>query len=246
MLVQRAILAGHGGDRAGMAAARAELAALGTDHCHHSARLHGLAGAVCSLLEEDRERARTDLAAALVADQAAPTTFALTGRLGLGLPLRALDGDLTTAEYAETAASPAAGLRWDRHFARLAAAVLAGADGDAAASQEAGAPYPIARHLGPRLVGEAAARNRWGAPETWLRTAEQYFHTAEISTVAGACRAQLRQMGVRVAQRRTGAHEVPDQLRLAGVTVREHEVLKLLGARLTNRLALIKLATEDL
>jgi DNA-binding NarL/FixJ family response regulator len=41
-------------------------------------------------------------------------------------------------------------------------------------------------------------------------------------------------MGVRVTQRRSGADEVPDELRLAGVTVREYEVLRLLGARLAN------------
>ncbi|WP_439658865.1 response regulator transcription factor [Lentzea sp. HUAS TT2] len=67
------------------------------------------------------------------------------------------------------------------------------------------APPCGGRHLGPRRVTEA-----------------------------GACRAQLRLMGVRVTQRRSGVDEVPDELRLAGVTVREYEVLRLLGARLAN------------
>lgn len=282
MLVQRAVLAGHRGDRAGIAAARAELAALGDDQGQHAARLHGLASAFCALLEEDRERAGADLAVARAAELAAPSIFHLAGRLGLELLVLALNGDLTTADYAERTASPAAGLRWDVHFARLAAAVLAGAAGDGraaaahmAASQEAGALYPTARHLGLRLVGEAAARDGWGEPEVWLRTAEQYFHTTDIPAVAGACRAELRRLGVRITQRRVGVHEVPDRMRLAGVTVREYEVLQLLGARLANveiaahlhvsrrtvekhvsnllaktglnnRLTLIKLATENL
>ncbi len=55
-----------------------------------------------------------------------------------------------------------------------------------------------------------------------------------MPAVAGACRAQLRQIGARVTQRRSGADEVPDRLRLAGVTVREYEVLQLLGSRLAN------------
>ncbi|MFC4852757.1 helix-turn-helix transcriptional regulator [Actinophytocola glycyrrhizae] len=221
------------------------------------------------------------MATALRAEQANPTTFHLTGRHGLSLLLRALDGTLTWAEYTRVTSLPAAGLRWDRHFALLAAAVLAGQHGDAenataclAASQEAGELYPVARHLGLRLVGAAAARDGWGEPQRWLRAAEQYFHDAGIPAVAGACRAVLRQTGFRVAQRRPGVQDVPDGLRFAGVTAREYEVLCLLGVRLanheiaerlhvsrrtvekhvssllaktglTNRLALIKLAADD-
>ncbi|MGI5498812.1 response regulator transcription factor [Lentzea sp. CA-135723] len=92
----------------------------------------------------------------------------------------------------------------------------------------------MARHLGLRLVSEAAARDGWGDPEAWLRAAEHHFHDAGVPAVAGACRAQLRLMGVRLTQRRSGVDEVPDELRLAGVTVREYEVLRLLGARLAN------------
>jgi len=152
-----------------------------------------------------------------------------------------LNGTLTWAEYTQVTSSPAAGLRWDRHFALLAAAVLSGQRGDpdtatacVAAGQEAGELYPVARHLGLRLVGAAAARDGWGEPQLWLRAAEQYFHDAGIPAVAGACRAVLRQTGFRVAQRRSGVQDVPDGLRFAGVTAREYEVLCLLGVRLAN------------
>ncbi|MET9232075.1 AAA family ATPase [Lentzea sp. NPDC003310] len=239
MAVLRAVLAGHRGDRTTLTEAWSVLSEHGGDQ--HTARLHGLAATFCSLLEEDRPRARADLEQALAAERATPTTYHLTGRLGLSLLLRAVDGDLTRAEYDEAVADPAAGLRWDHHFALLAAAVLAGAEGDAGTAAErvrdsadAGALYPMARHLGLRLVAEAAARDGWGDPETWLRAAEHHFHDAGNPAVAGACRAQLRLMGVRVTQRRTGVDEVPDELRLAGVTVREYEVLRLLGARLAN------------
>ncbi|MDX8030575.1 AAA family ATPase [Lentzea sp. BCCO 10_0856] len=239
MAVLRAVLAGHRGDRTTLTEAWSVLSEPGGEQ--HTARLYGLAATFCSLLEEDRPRARADLSQALAAERATPTTYHLTGRLGLSLLLRAVDGDLTRAEYEETVADPAAGLRWDHHFALLASAVLAGAAGDAEAartqvveSADVGMLYPMARHLGLRLVGEAAARDGWGDPEAWLRTAEHYFHDAGIAAVAGACRAQLRQMGVRVTQRRSGTDEVPDELRLAGVTVREYEVMRLLGARLAN------------
>ncbi len=241
MLVLRAILAGHRGDRVDLVAAREQLSGLGGDLSQHVPRLHGLADAFCSLLEEDQDGTRRDLAAALTAEQAIPTTFHLTGRYGLDLLLRALEGTLTRAGYQETIASPSAGFRWDNHFALLADAVLAGRQGDLeraeaalAESQRVGELYPMARHLGLRLVGEAAARDGWGSPETWLRAAELYFHNAGVPAVAGACRAQLRQMGLRIPQRRSGTHEVPDRLRVAGVTVREYEVLRLLGDRLAN------------
>ncbi|MFI1823945.1 ATP-binding protein [Lentzea sp. NPDC020367] len=239
MAVLRAVLAGHRGDRTTLTEAWSVLSEPGGEQ--HTARLHGLAATFCSLLEEDRPRARADLALALAAERTTPTTYHLTGRLGLSLLLRAVDGDLTRAEYDSVVADPAAGLRWDHHFALLASAVLAGAEGDKDAalaqvqeSGDVGHPYPMARHLGLRLVAEAAVRDGWGDPETWLRSAEHHFHDAGIAAVAGACRAQLRLMGVRVTQRRSGVDEVPDELRLAGVTVREYEVLRLLGVRLAN------------
>lgn len=239
MAVLRAVLAGHRGDRPALTEAWSVLSEPGGDQ--HTARLHGLAGAFCSLLEEDRARARSELDAALAFELATPTTYHLTGRFGLALLLRAVDGVLTWDEYRDAVANPAAGLRWDHHFALLASAVLSGASGDVVAalrdvesSADVGALYPMARALGLRLVGEAALRDGWGSPEVWLRSAEQYFHDASVPAVAGACRALLRGMGARVAQRRTGTDEVPEELRLAGVTVREYEVLRLLGSRLAN------------
>jgi DNA-binding NarL/FixJ family response regulator len=84
-------------------------------------------------------------------------------------------------------------------------------------------------------VGEAASIDGWGEPVEWLRTAEEYFHHTGLTVVAGACRALLRRIGHRVAQRRDGIDDIPQPLRSAGVTVREYEVLRLLAQRLGNR-----------
>jgi DNA-binding CsgD family transcriptional regulator len=104
-----------------------------------------------------------------------------------------------------------------------------------AEAMRASAPYPTGRHLGLRLVSEAAIAEGWGTPVEWLRAAEEYFHEQQMTAVAGACRALLRRAGAIVPQRRQGAAGIPVALRSAGVTVREYEILQLLTRRLSNR-----------
>jgi DNA-binding CsgD family transcriptional regulator len=168
--------------------------------------------------------------------------YHLGGRYGLSLLLGALTATITPEAFEEVVSAPGAGLRWDRMFALFAQAVLAGRAGaarDAAAAVDdavtVGAPYAMGRRLGLRLVAEAALADGWGSPVDWLRDAEDYFHAADVAAVASACRALLRNSGVRVAQRRTGITRVPSALRSAGLTVREYEVLRLLAERLGNR-----------
>ncbi|MGW1139535.1 response regulator transcription factor, partial [Streptomyces zhihengii] len=96
-------------------------------------------------------------------------------------------------------------------------------------------PYPMARNLCVRLVAAAAHRDGWGAPVDWLREAEEYFHTAGLRNVSGACRALLRRMGAPVRQRRSGDAEVPLDLRRCGITVREFEVARLVAERIGNK-----------
>jgi DNA-binding CsgD family transcriptional regulator len=133
-------------------------------------------------------------------------------------------------------------MRWNRQFVRMAQAVLLGREGRTEAAeqamaeaQEAAARYPLARHLGLRLVAESAHANGWGAPVAWLRQAEDYFHHASVPAVTGACRAALRRIGVPVLQHRTDSDRVPGRLRERGVTLREYEVYELLVARLGNK-----------
>jgi DNA-binding CsgD family transcriptional regulator/tetratricopeptide (TPR) repeat protein len=241
-LLLRAILSAHQGRRADMEGALADLHHWEGDHPQHTPRVHGLARACCALLEEDRPLAVRELGLALAAEEQSPTVFQLTGRYGLNLLLRVLEGTAGQPEYQAVTAAPVSRLRWDRQFAVLAGAVLAGRAGRGAEAADSvseamrlGAPYPTGRHLGLRLVSEAALVDGWGSPASWLRDAEQYFFEREVPVVASACRALMRRAGVTVAQRRQGREEIPSALRAAGVTVREYEILRLLSQRLSNR-----------
>lgn len=236
MLVLRTVLAGHRGSRQDIAAALGALHTWQGDVAQYAPRIHGLAKAICALLEEDRPLATRELTEALRAEADNPTTFPLSGRYGLVLLLSALTGDLDWEQYAAVTTSPAATFRWDRVFASFARAVLSGKDGRAeeaaAAVDEAvrtAEPYPLARNLGLRFVGEAALEDGWGTPGEWLSTAEQYFRDAHLPAVADACRTLLR---------RTGVHRdasVPQEVQSAGITAREYEILRLVGKRLRNR-----------
>jgi AAA ATPase domain/Bacterial regulatory proteins, luxR family len=241
-LLLRAILSAHQAQRAGMEAALAELSHWEGDHSQHTPRVHGLARAFCALLEENRPLALRELGLALAAEEQSPSIFQLTGRYGLNLLLRVIDGTIGQSEYQAITAAPASRLRWDRQFAVFADAVLAGragrgADAGAAVAEamRLGAPYPGGRYLGLRLVAAAAITDGWGSPVSWLRDAEQYFFEHDVPAVASACRALMRRAGVTVAQRREGREEIPPALRAVGVTVREYEILQLVTLRLSNR-----------
>ncbi|HEY3954527.1 MAG TPA: AAA family ATPase [Streptosporangiaceae bacterium] len=241
-LLVRAILGAHRGRRREMDAALADLRQWDGYLAQNTPRVYGLARAWCALLEENRPRALRELSVALAAEDKSPSIFQLTGRYGLDLLLRVLDRTADRATYQTETAVPVSRLRWNRQFTLFADAVLAGREGQPAAAGDAvaeavraGAPYPTGRHLGLRLVSEAAVTDGWGTPADWLRTAEEYFHGCDVAPVASACRALLRQVGAPVAQHRTGHQDIPSPLRSVGVTVREHEVLQLLAGRLSNR-----------
>jgi DNA-binding CsgD family transcriptional regulator/tetratricopeptide (TPR) repeat protein len=241
-LLVKAILGAHRGRRRDMDAALAELRRWDGYLTQNTPRVHGLARAWCALLEENRPRARHELELAMAAEEQSPSIFQLTGRYGLHLLLRVLDGTAGYPQYRAVTTAPASKLRWDRQFALFASAVLAGRAGRgteaAAAVEEAvqvGAPYATGRHIGLRLVSEAAMADGWGRPVDWLRDAEEYFHRCEIPPVASACRALMRRAGAPVTQHRRGHQDIPPPLRVAGVTVREHEILRLLVERLSNR-----------
>ncbi|MFF7240210.1 AAA family ATPase [Streptomyces collinus] len=204
--------------------------------------LLGLCRAFCALLEEDRAQALAELAAAAAWEDQHPNMFYLSGRYGLGPLLAVVGGTADRTAYAAALAAPAAALAWNRQFLVLADAVLLGREGrgpEAAALVERARQefqgFPTGRHLGLRLVAEAALADGWGEPVTWLRTAEEYFHQAGVRSVAGACRSLIRQAGVPVAQRRTGRELIPEGLRSVGVTPREFDVFALLVERLGNQ-----------
>ncbi|ASW57774.1 AAA family ATPase [Plantactinospora sp. KBS50] len=242
LLLSRAILGAHQGRRREMNDALAEFRRWDGVPDHHAARVYGLARTFCALLEEDRDRALDELDRGRHGGDANVSAH-LGGESGIGPLLRILTTEDRCTGYAPDAtAQPAGELRWNRQFALLARAVLAGRAGRPAEADtlvgealRAAAPYAMARHLGLRLAGEAALADGWGDPVPWLRTAEEYFHQLNVVPVASACRALLRKAGAVVNQRRTGAEDLPRELREAGVTVREYEVLCLLVDRLGNR-----------
>ncbi|HWO68649.1 MAG TPA: helix-turn-helix transcriptional regulator, partial [Umezawaea sp.] len=242
LLMVKATSAAHRLDRQGMELAIAEFRVVAGGAAQEMPLCFGLARTFCALLEEDRELAESELAQALAYEAENPTTFHLAGRHGLHLLLGVLAGRAGWPHYREITSAAAGGMRWNRVFAQLAHAVLLGRDGRVAeagdavrAAQEAAAVFPVARHLGLRLVAESAHADGWGDPVTWLRGAEEYFHQVQVTPVASACRGLLRQVGASVQQRRTGTEQVPRQLRVLGVTVREFEVFLLLANRMGNK-----------
>ncbi|WBB80754.1 AAA family ATPase [Micromonospora sp. WMMD882] len=241
-LLVRATAAAHQGRPRAMVDALGEHRRHGGDPARHASWIHGLARVFVALLREDRARALHESHRAARADLDDPIGCPLAGRHGLHLLLRAVTGDLDPPPETGPTAAPVGRLRWNHHFHLLAGAVLAGRAGRTeqarAAVDEAqrvAAPYPVARHLGLRLVSEAAMVDGWGEPVGWLRVAEEHFHRADVPEVAAACRRLLRRAGSRSFQRRAGVDDVPAGLRARGVTPREYEVLRLLAERLSNR-----------
>ena len=93
-LLNKAILAAHRGQRREMDRSLAEFRRWGGDEQPlYRPRAHGLARAFCALLEEDREQAQDELAAAVRAERSAPTFFELSGQYGINLLLGALAGE---------------------------------------------------------------------------------------------------------------------------------------------------------
>ncbi|MFI9275584.1 ATP-binding protein [Kitasatospora sp. NPDC052896] len=242
VLVTRAALAAHQGRRREMEQELAEFRRWDGDESLHPPLVHGNCQAICALLEENHDRALVELDNAWRWEEQNPTVFYLNGRYGLRPLLRALAGLSGPEELASITAEHAAGLRWNRQFERLAHAVHEGRAGrpDAALrafeqAQEAARPFLMARHLGLRLVAGAALEDGWGDPVSWLRTAENHFHAAEVPAVAGACRKLIRRAGASVPQRRAGSAAVPAELRRQGLTGREYEVFQLVAHRYGNQ-----------
>ena len=252
LLMLKACVAAHRADRAAMRAALAEFREHGGERSREAPLARGMAELICALLEEDPAEAAAvarELAAALPDDE---NFFHLIGTHGLMLLLAVLEGRAGPAEVERTRAGQAGQMRWNRQFVELARAVLLGRDGHtreaeraARASLESSAPFPTGRHLGLRLVADAALADGWGDPAGWLLQAEEYFFHHGVPAVASACRAQLRRAGVPVRQRRTGTDRIPGSLRSLGVTAREFDVFQLLAERLSNKSLADRLHISD-
>jgi DNA-binding CsgD family transcriptional regulator len=241
-LMAKTVLAAHRGDRQGMRAASIDFQDCGGNESSEVRLVNGLGLVFCALLEEDRPGAHAMLDEIAEDQRQQQSIFHLAGPFGLKLLLDVMVGDAGFQDHERISGTASGHMRWNRQFVLLAHAVLLGREGkraDAcAAFAEAASvaqPFPTARHLGLRLVAEAAADDGWGQPSEWLREAEEHFHGVGVVAVASACRAQLRRAGVSIRQRRSGTERVPEKLRRHGVTSREYEVFELLPRRLVNK-----------
>lgn len=237
----RVCVSAHQGRRAETEARLREYERLGGTDNDWTSAVWGFGLAFCSLLEEDRPRALAECERAVAAEANRPPQYVSYAH-GPQLFLAVLAGTEGQAGLDAVRYSASGQARWNRLFLALAAAVLAAragrtgeADQAVAEFEAAAVPFPLAHHLGLRLLGEVAVDGGWGEPARWLRAAEAYFHEHPAPRVAATCRALLRRAGAPVQQRRQGADAVPAALRLAGITVREYEVLVLVADRLTNR-----------
>jgi DNA-binding CsgD family transcriptional regulator/tetratricopeptide (TPR) repeat protein len=237
----RACVASHRGDRSGAARRLAEYRALGGDKIDFTAAVAGFGLAIGALLHEDRHRALSELDRAVELEQAQLTHY-LSFTHGPHLFLSTLAGRTGWDEHQALVGTASGQAAWNLQFAQLTSAVLHGRAHRPMDAAEAvadfkttSAEYPLARHLGLRLAAEAALADGWGEPVPWLQSAEEYFHGTGATAAAGACRTLLRRAGVVVPRRAAGSNEIPTSLRTLGVTVREFEVLALLGERLSNR-----------
>jgi DNA-binding SARP family transcriptional activator/DNA-binding CsgD family transcriptional regulator/tetratricopeptide (TPR) repeat protein len=236
----RVMVAGHQARRFDVAARLARFAELGGEDDDFSSAVHGLGASFCHLLHEEPGPAQAELERASAREARQPTTY-LSFIHGPHLLLAVSSGVAGGAECAAFAESAQNEAAWNRQFLMLAEALVHGragraADADRAMARfvELSAPYPLAHHLGLRLVAQSALDDRWGDPVSWLRTAGAYFHDT-APQVARACRALMRRAGASVPQHRQGSAALPARLRRHGVTVREYEVLDLVAAGLTNQ-----------
>jgi DNA-binding CsgD family transcriptional regulator len=200
----------------------------------------GLCRAMLALVSEDRAGALAAYARAdELARNRAPSFGNVTG--GPRLLLELAGG--ASPVPASVAGPDSFDVRWDRMYSGFCAAVLAGRQGRAgdaeaalAMGRDAAAVYALHGPLCLRLAAEAALRDGWGDPVSWLMEAEAAFVAQGLSALTSACRALLRAAGVTIGRSGTETESlVPPRLRQAGVTAREHEILVLIGERLANR-----------
>jgi DNA-binding SARP family transcriptional activator/DNA-binding CsgD family transcriptional regulator len=238
-LGERIIVAAHQGKESEVDTHMARFRDLGGEEDDFASAVRGFGLSFAHLLREDAPRAMAELEHAAGHEAKRPASY-LSLVHGPNLLLSVLFGRAGRAECTALARSAQAQAGWNQQFLLLAEAVLHGrARQVAAANQyisrflELSQRYPLARHLGLRLISPEAMEHGWGDPVTWLRPVEAYFHDT-APAVARACRILLRQAGAAVPQHRIGSDSIPAVAREYGVTVREYEILCLVAQQLGN------------
>ena len=190
-----------------------------------------------AIVNEDRTAAMAELEA--IAEYMAAPASATAPVRGLCVLLCAVTDGKAEALLARGSAAGWANSH-NRGLAGLAEAVIMGRKGssDTALLKRAESldtiGNPDLMHIGNRLVAEAAIRDGWGEPASWLRESLEYFDANGMQQPARACRSLLRELGEPVQRRGRGDSAVPPELRACGVTSREMDVLVLIQDGLTN------------
>lgn len=210
--------------------------ALASMDAEIEANARGMVLGLAALVAEDRAGALDELARAetLSPERSGVSRSPFRGMLAL---LIALEADGPTAIVDELRNEAASLHTVAASLGELAHAVLTGRAGDRPSAEKlfsladtALASAPWFRMVGRRLVAEAAIRDDWGTPVTWLGEAQAFFASAGLEDLARACRSLLRRAGVPVT-----APDLDPELRGAGITAREADVLALVAEGLSNR-----------
>lgn len=205
-----------------------------------SEEIWAYSSAVCALMEEryDRALAEFDELEKAVTE---PRILRGTFYQGPRLLVRVAHGLAGWPEHERLAESHLSQVQLHRTYFAWSRAILLGREGEIAKADAAAAEaldlstgLGLPRYLGLRLAGPSALADGWGEPLEWLREAEEHFHRSGVPAVAAACRAVLREAGAPRQRRRRDHDTVPADLRKAGVTVREYEVLRLVVDRFGN------------
>jgi len=197
--------------------------------------------ALFALLQEDRAEARRALVQARLAVPGEHVRI-LNPYAGPELLLRAVAGELGSADARVAVDRVVRAARWPELWAHCALAVALGRDGREheartalAAGMAAGAPYPVFLAVAQRLVAETALPDGWCDAEPLLRSAEAAFDRLGLGRAANACRRLLTTLGSPAPRRRKNDAQLHPTLLRAGITVREAEIMDLLTERLSNR-----------
>jgi DNA-binding CsgD family transcriptional regulator/tetratricopeptide (TPR) repeat protein len=229
-----------------MEAALSEALAATPDDPRLVADAWGKVRAFLAMTGEDRAGLRRAADASLEYVRRAPSGRSVFPGRVFWVMLHAMeDDDFGAAARAEYAASSVVRLPF---FAAVLASAEAVALGRAGRADEANTQFqsgnallanrPNTRGLHQyvrRLVAEAALRDGWGDPPSWLLEAEAFFSERNYPKVVAACRSLLRQAGAKVPRKGRGDSIVPAGLRGLGVTSRECDVLRELSLGLSNR-----------
>lgn len=242
VILARSVLTAHQRRREEMDIALKELADHGDGAPYLLPLALQLSATVCALLEEDRGQAARELRRAARLHAEHPGPYPMTGWDGLHLLLGA--GPAAGSQPGRPGWEGLTGRMpfWNKPFALLGRAALLGRQGRQAEAlaavtqaEEIAAPYGLMHHLGLRMIAEAAYRDGWGAPGTWLRKAEAFFYDFPAPAVSNACRSLLQRIGAPAPQHRQDTGRIPRDLRALGVTVREYEVLHALAGQRRNK-----------